>query len=388
MSVAEDYYDLLGVSKTATEEELKKAYRKMAVKYHPDKNPGNKTAEENFKKISEAYEILSDKDKRAAYDRYGHAAFDPQQGGTGSGARGGTRSGFRQGFGGFRDPFEVFRQAFGGGGFDDFFGSFGGHSRRGASAGSDLRYDLEVTLLEAFKGIEKTIRYNRHVTCEVCHGSGAEKGSSRSACSMCRGSGYVMTSQGFMTIQQACPRCHGQGVMIEKPCSHCYGEGRVVKQTTTKVKIPSGVDSGMQLRLADFGEAGEQGNSSGDLFIVVQVKEDKYFERHDHDLHCRISVPFALAALGGEMNVDTIDGQAVLQIPSGTQPESILRIRGQGMPILNQKDSRGDQLIHIAIEVPKKLTTEQREKLEAFARACEPRSKSSFFDRLRGSFGL
>jgi molecular chaperone DnaJ len=385
MSSSEDYYNLLGVSKNATDEELKKAYRKMAVKYHPDKNPGDKSAEEKFKKISEAYEILHDGQKRAAYDRYGHAAFEP---GGASAAHGRAQGGFHQGFGGFTDPFEIFREAFGGG-FNDFFG--GGRSRRSAShasTGADLRYDLEITLLEAFKGVEKTIRYNRHVTCSVCHGSGAEKGSSRNTCSTCRGSGFVMTSQGFMTIQQTCPRCQGQGVMIEKPCSHCYGEGRVVEQTTTKVKIPAGVDTGMQLRLAGFGGAGEQSGNSGNLYVIIQVKEDKHFERHGHDLHCRISVPFTLAALGGEMNLDTIDGQAILKIPAGTQPESILRVRGQGMPILNQAGSRGDQLVHVAIEVPKRLTHEQREKLEAFAHACEPRSKGSFFDRLRGSFGL
>lgn len=388
MSAAEDYYGLLGVSKTATEDELKKAYRKMAVKYHPDKNPGDKTAEEKFKKISAAYEVLHDPSKRAAYDRYGAAAFDPQSGGMGGAARGGFQGNFSQGFGGFSDPFDIFREVFGGG-IGEFFG--GGRSRRSgsrSSSGADLRYDLEITLLEAFKGVEKTLNYHRHVSCAHCHGSGADKGSSRSTCTSCRGSGYVTTSQGFMTIQQGCPRCQGQGVVIERPCPHCYGEGRVVESTTTKVRVPAGVDSGMQLRLTGFGEAGEQGGAAGHLYVRVEVKEDKRFERHGNDLHCRISLSFALLALGGETNIDTIDGQAILKIPAGTQAESVLRVRGQGMPILDQSGAQGDQLVHVAVEVPKKLTHEQREKLEAFAQACSSPSKGSFFDRLRGSFGL
>lgn len=358
-----DYYQLLGVSHDASEADLKKAYRKLAVKYHPDKNPGDTAAEAKFKEISEAYDVLKDADKRAAYDRYGHAAF--KQGGMGSpGGMGGM---------GGHDPFDIFREAFGGGGgggiFEEFFGGGGGQSRGGASHGSDLRYDLEITLEEAAKGVEKEIRYRRPVSCNKCNGSGAEPGSKKVTCPSCGGTGQVSSNRGFISFRQVCPSCQGAGQTIEKPCSGCRGEGRVMDGSTVKVRIPAGVSTGSKLRSAGKGEAGQMGGQAGDLYIIIHVKEHELFERHENDLFCEVPIKFTLAALGGSISVPTLFGKGSLKIPSGTQTGTTFRLREQGIPAL-RGGRKGDLLIRVQVEVPTKLNSDQKAKLEDYAEAC------------------
>ena len=381
----EDYYELLGIARTATEEELKKAYRKKAVQFHPDKNPGNKDSEEMFKKVSEAYEALKDPDKRAAYDRYGHAAF--QQ--TGTGPRG-------SGGGGFHDPFDIFREVFGqqsgggggGGIFDQFFGGEGGGAGSGPGRGSDLRYDLEITLEEAAQGVEKEVSFRKLGHCGHCHGSGAEPGSKRTTCPTCHGAGQVTTSRGFFHVRQACPTCQGAGKRFDKPCAKCHGEGRVNESTKINVRIPAGVDTGSKLRSSGNGEAGVMGGEAGDLYIVVHVKEHDVFERQGDDLFCEIPIKFTLATLGGTIQVPTMQGKATLKIPAGTASGTTFRLKGRGMPQLRTK-AHGDQLIRVQVEVPTDLTDAQRKKLEDFALACgdadEPVAKT-FFDKAKKFF--
>ncbi len=357
-----DLYETLGVARDASADELKKAYRKLAVKYHPDKNPDDAAAEAKFKDISSAYDNLKDPDKRAAYDRYGHAAF---QGGMGGG-----------GGGGGHDPFDMFREAFGGRGgggggggiFDEFFGG-GGQSAGGAAHGSDLRYDLEITLEEAVKGCEKEIRYRRPIECKKCHGEGAEPGSKKVTCSTCGGAGQVSSNRGFISFRQVCPSCQGAGQTIEKPCGNCHGEGREMDTSTVKVRIPGGVSTGSKLRSSGKGEAGQMGGQAGDLYIIVHVKEHELFERHDHDLFCEVPIKFTLAALGGSINVPTLFGKGSLKIPSGTQTGTTFRLRGQGVPHL-RGNGKGDLLIRMQVEVPTKLSGDQKKKLEEYAEAC------------------
>ena len=381
----QDYYELLGVAKGANEEELKKAYRKKAVQFHPDKNPGNKEAEDMFKKVSESYEVLKDPEKRAAYDRYGHAAF--QQGG---GARG--PGGFSGGGGGFHDPFDIFREVFGqqggggGGIFDQFFGGEGNGG--GAGRGSDLRYDLEITLEEAAHGIEKEISFRKLGECTHCRGNGAEPGSKKTTCPTCRGAGQVTTSRGFFHVRQACPTCHGSGQKFEKVCAKCHGEGRVNETAKIKVKIPPGVDTGNKLRSSGNGEAGVMSGEAGDLYIVVHVKEHDVFERQGDDLFCEIPIKFTLATLGGTIQVPTMAGKATLKIPAGTQSGTTFRLKGRGMPHL-RGGSHGDQLIRVQVEVPDSLSAEQRQILEEFARVSgdpdQPMSKG-FFEKAKKFF--
>jgi len=378
----DDYYELLGVEKTATPEELKKAYRKKAVQFHPDKNPGNKESEEMFKKVSHAYEVLSDADKRAAYDRYGAAAFE----GAAAGPRG------PGGMGGFHDPFDIFREVFGqqgggGGIFEEMFGG-GGARRGGGRDGDDLRYDLEITLEEAARGVEKEISFRKNVTCERCDGTGAEPGSKRVTCPTCRGAGQIRRSGGIITFAQTCPTCGGAGTKIEKPCTACRGEGRLPKTTKLHVRIPAGVDTGSRLRSSGNGEAGVGGGQPGDLYIVLTVKEHELFERQGEDLFCEIPIKFTLATLGGTIEVPTLFGKATLKIPTATQSGTTFRLRGKGMPSL-RGGHQGDQLVRVHVEVPQSLNGDQRKLLEEFARisgdAAEPTSKS-FFEKAKKFF--
>jgi len=376
----EDYYELLGVAREVTEEELKKAYRKKAVQYHPDKNPGNKQAEEMFKKVSEAYEVLKDPEKRAAYDRFGHAAF--AQGGGGPRPGGGAA-------GGFHDPFDIFREVFGGGGgsiFEEFFGGGGGSD--GAHEGADLRYDIEVTLEDAARGVEKEISFRKLAPCDHCHGTGAEPGSKRITCPSCRGAGQVTTSRGFFTVRQVCPTCHGNGTRVEKPCHECRGEGRINKTAKLNVRVPPGVDTGSKLRSAGNGEAGVNGGPAGDLYIVIHVKEHEVFERQGDDLFCEIPIKFTLAALGGTIEVPTLSGKASLKIPTGTQSGTTFRLKERGLPGL-RSGQFGDQLVRVQVEVPTHLTADQRKKLEDFALASgdadEPVGRS-FFEKAKKFF--
>lgn len=380
--VKEDYYELLGVNRQASADEIKKSYRKLAVKYHPDKNPGNKEAEEMFKKISEAYEVLKDENKRAAYDRYGHAAFQQGAGPSSGGA------------GGFHDPFDIFREVFGGGGggggggiFDEFFGGGGGGG--GAQGGGDLRYDLEIGLEEAAGGVEKEISFRKPVTCDSCRGSGAESGSQSVRCGTCQGTGQVTSSRGFFTFRQSCPHCGGAGMRIEKPCRRCSGEGRINATTKINVRIPAGVDTGSKLRSAGNGEAGAMGAPSGDLYIVIHVADHEIFERQADDLFCEIPIKFTLATLGGTIQVPTLFGRATLKIPPATQSGTTFRLKGKGMPNLRGGYS-GDQLIRVHVEVPTSLKADQRKALEEFAVVCgdadEPVAKS-FLDKAKRFFG-
>ena len=355
----QDYYEILGVSREADADKLKKAYRKLAVKYHPDKNPGDKAAEEKFKEASQAYEVLKDQEKRAAYDRFGHAAFQP--GGAYAGAGGGGGSG------GFHDPFDIFREVFGGGSgggtagggiFDDIFGGGGRRGRSqegGAAGGHDLRYDLEITLREAAQGADREIKYRRPVACGSCSGSGAADGSGLDSCSTCGGLGQVSSSRGFISFQQTCPDCRGSGVQIKNPCRDCDGEGRVTQTSKVKVKVPAGVDNGSRLRSQGNGEAGVMGGPSGDLYVMIHIKEHEIFERHGDDLFCEIPIKYTLATLGGSVQVPTLSGKVNLKIPASTQSNQLFKLRGHGLPNL-RSGRRGNQLIRVTIDVPKKLT--------------------------------
>jgi molecular chaperone DnaJ len=375
----EDYYELLGVERNASAEELKKAYRKKAVQHHPDKNPGSKQAEEMFKKISEAYDVLQDAEKRAAYDRFGHAAFQ----GPGAGARGPA------GAGGFHDPFDIFREVFGQGGggiFEEMFG--GGGGREQGKDGADLRYDLEITLEEAARGVEKEISFRKLVACERCGGSGAEPGTKRVTCPTCHGAGQIRRSGGIIVFTQACPSCGGTGKKFEKVCTACRGDGRTPKTTKLNLRIPAGVDTGSRLRSAGNGEAGAAGGTAGDLYVVLTVKEHELFERQGDDLFCEIPIKFTLATLGGSIEVPTLFGKGSLKIPPGTQGGTTFRLRDKGMPNL-RGGRQGDQLVRVNVEVPGSLTGEQRRLLEDFARisgdANEPMSRS-FFEKAKKFF--
>ena len=383
----EDYYALLGVEKSASAEEMKKAYRKKAVQFHPDKNPGNKEAEEMFKKVSHAYEVLSDTDKRAAYDRYGSAAFDGSAGGPPRGPGGG-----------FHDPRDIFNEIFGrnaggggggGGIFEEMFGGGGGGGGGdGSRDGADLRYDLEITLEEAARGFEKEISFRKAMACERCDGSGAEPGSRRVTCPTCRGAGQIRRSGGIITFTQTCPTCAGAGTKVEKPCTACRGEGRVAKSTKLNVRIPPGVDTGSRLRSSGNGEAGMAGGNAGDLYIVLSVKEHELFERQGEDLFCEIPIKFTLATLGGPIELPTLFGKGSLKIPPGTQSGTTFRLREKGMPSL-RGGKQGDQLVRVQVEVPQSLSAEQRKILEEFARisgdAAEPTSKG-FFEKAKKFF--
>ena len=372
-----DYYEVLGVGRDASLDEIKKAYRKLAMKYHPDRNPDSKDAEEKFKEAKEAYEILSDGQKRAAYDQYGHAGVDPQAG---------MGGGFGGGGGGFADAF--------GGIFDEIFGGRGGGGGGGRSniyRGADLRYNLEITLEQAAHGTETKIRIPTMEECEVCHGSGAKPGTSASTCSTCHGSGTIHVRQAIFQMQQTCPTCHGSGKEIKEPCIKCRGEGRVKTSKTVEVNIPAGIDDGQRIRLSGEGEPGQHGAPAGDLYVVVQVKAHKTFERNGLDLHCELPVSFATAALGGDVEVPTLDGKVKLSIPSETQTGRRMRVKGKGIKSL-RSSAVGDLYCHVVVETPINLTDRQKELLEEFDkistgldRSQTPRQKS-FFDKVRDIF--
>ena len=346
-----DYYEILGVERSASDEKIKKAYRKLALKFHPDKNPGDKAAEEQFKEIGEAYEVLSEPQKRAAYDQYGHAAFDPRM-------RGG------RGAGGFHDPFEIFREVFSGNSiFEEFFGGHQDPSH--VQRGDDLRYDLEISLEEAALGCEKKISITRNLRCNTCTGSGMEPGSKTRTCPTCGGHGVVLTSRGFISLRQTCQHCAGSGVILEKPCKTCHGEGRREQHSDISLRIPAGVDTGSRLRSAGNGEAGFRGGPPGDLYVILHIKPHEIFQRDGDDLLCEAAISFVQAALGSDIEVPTLDGKAVIKIPAGTQPGAAFRVKGKGVKNL-QGYGHGDLHVRIQVQVPTNLTAEQKVKLREF----------------------
>lgn len=369
-----DYYDVLGVERGADEKAIKRAYKKLAMQYHPDRTKGDKAKEEKFKEIQEAYEILGDKEKRAAYDQYGHAAFE--QGGMGGGGFGGGFSG--------ADFGDIFGDMFG-----DIFGG-GGRGRQRVVRGEDLRYDIQITLEEAVKGTTKDIQINTLAHCDSCDGSGAEKGSKVETCPSCHGSGRVRRQQGFFVTEAVCPTCHGSGKKIEKPCKSCHGEGRVHKKKNLSVKIPAGVDTGNQLRLSGEGAAGENGAPAGDLYVVIHVKEHHIFERDGNNLYCEVPISFSMAALGGEIEVPTLDGKVKLKIPAETQTGKLFRMRGKGVTSTRSGYS-GDLICRVVIETPVNLNKEQKELLEKLEESLKgqkshsPKS-SSFLDGVKKFF--
>jgi len=368
-----DYYEVLGVNRDADEEAVKKAYRRLAMKYHPDRNPDNPKAEELFKEAKEAYEVLCDAAKRAAYDRYGHAGVDPQAGMAGA-----------AGFGGFADAFGDI--------FSDIFGQArGGGGRASVFRGADLRYNLEVTLEQAAHGTETRIRIPTHEACDTCGGSGAKPGTKPRTCSMCNGHGQVRMQQGFFSLQQTCPTCHGSGKVIPEPCPTCHGAGRVKKQKTLSVRIPQGVDEGDRIRLAGEGESGVNGGPTGDLYVQIQVKAHPVFQRDHDDLHCEMPISFTTAALGGDIEIPTLDGSAKIKVPSETQSGKIFRLRGKGIKGVRSRDP-GDLLCHVMVETPVNLTERQRELLREFETISQkdrdrhnPRAKS-WMDKVKEFF--
>lgn len=362
MSEKQDYYDTLGVAKNASDADIKKAYKRLAGKYHPDRNPGDETAEQKFKQAKEAYEILSDSRKRSAYDQFGHAGVDPSMGGHPGGG-----GGFGGGFG---DVNDIFGDIFG----DIFTGGRGGGGRPAQQRGDDLAYQVELSLEDVLKGIEKQIDIPLMTKCEPCKGEGAKPGSKPTECSTCHGQGQIHIQQGFLAIQQTCPACHGQGKVISDPCSSCHGEGRVRKQSHFSVKIPAGVKQGDRMRLSGKGDAGHRGGPAGDLYIQIRVKPHEIFERNGDDLHCDVPVDFVTTALGGEIDVPTLQGQVKLKIPAETQSGSTFRLRGKGIQSARSSKA-GDLLCKIRTETPVKLNTEQKQLLRKFQEGLQKNSK-------------
>src|SRR5271167_2997502 len=369
MSTKRCYYETLEVERTADDSKLKAAFRKLAMKCHPDKNPGDATSEVRFKEINEAYEVLKDGDKRAAYDRFGHAAFEQGGGGPGFGA-------------GFASSFSDI--------FEDLFGMANQRARGGRERGADLRYNMEITLEEAFQGKTAQIEIPVSVTCESCSGIGAKAGTKPKTCSMCGGAGRVRQAQGFFTLERTCPGCQGRGQMIEDPCPSCAGQGRVTRERTLSVNIPQGVEDGTRIRLAGEGEAGFRGGPSGDLYIFLSLATHQFFQRDGADLHCRVPISMVTAALGGEFEVPTIDkGKTKVKIPSGTQSNRRFRIASKGMPVLRSRQT-GDMYVQIVVETPQNLTRKQQELLAEFEKlssgATQPEA-AGFFTKVKDFFG-
>ena len=373
-----DFYEILGVSKTASDDEIKKAYRKLAMKYHPDRNQGDaaKAAEEKFKEVKEAYEMLSDAQKRAAYDQYGHAGVDPNM-------RGGPGGG--EGFGGFGEAFgDIFGDIFGG-------GRGGARGGRQVYRGADLSYAMEITLEEAAAGKDSQIRIPSWDDCESCGGSGAKPGTSAKTCSSCHGSGTVQMRQGFFSVQQTCPHCHGSGKIIPEPCTSCHGQGKLKKQKTLEIKIPAGIDDGMRIRSAGNGEPGRNGGPAGDLFIEIRVKRHDLFERDGDDLHVQVPVNMTTAALGGEIEIPTLAGKAAIDIPEGTQHGKQFRLRGKGIKGV-RSSYPGDLYVHVVVETPVKLTEHQRKLIkeldESFRKGGHKHSpnEKGWFEKAREFF--
>jgi len=357
----EDYYEVLGVSKNASDAEIKKAYRRAAQKYHPDRNPDNAEAEEKFKLAKEAYEVLSNGQKRAAYDQFGHAGVDPSMGGRPGGFGGGGAS--------FSDIFgDVFGDIFGGGG--------GGRGGQRVYRGADLRYNLELSLEDAVRGTTVKIRVPTFATCQTCSGSGAKKGTQPTTCTTCGGHGQVRMQQGFFSVQQTCPRCNGTGTIIGDPCTDCHGQGRVKEQKTLSVKVPPGVDTGDRIRLANEGEAGENGGPPGDLYVQIQVKDHAIFKRDDANLYCEVPISFVTAALGGELEVPTLDGRVNLKIPPETQTGKLFRMRGKGVKPVRAA-AVGDLLCRVVVETPVKLNSRQKDLLRELENSMADKGRHS-----------
>jgi len=368
-----DLYEVLGVNRDASDEEIKKAYKKLAMKHHPDRNPDNPKAETMFKEAKEAYEILSDPEKRSAYDRFGHAGVDPSAGGAGGG------------FGAGHPFADAFGDIFG-----DIFGGGGRGRQNGPYRGADLRYNLEIGLEEAARGTETRIQVPAMESCETCKGSGAKPGTQPITCTTCNGQGQVRMQQGFFSIQQTCARCHGSGKMITSPCSPCSGSGRIRRNKTLSVKIPAGIDEGDRIRLNGEGEAGSPGAPRGDLYVVIQIRNHPVFQRQNNDLHCEMPISFTTAALGGEIDIPTLDGHAKLKIPSETQSGQVFRLRGKGIKAL-RSSGHGDLMCHVILETPVKLTDRQKELLREFDSinmkdgSQNPRAKS-WMDKVKAFF--
>jgi molecular chaperone DnaJ len=367
-----DYYEVLGLSKGADEREIKKAYKRLAMKLHPDRTKGDKELEEKFKEVKEAYEVLNDSQKKAAYDQFGHAGVDPNRGHGGAGQ------------GDFGDIFgDVFGDIFGGG--------RRGGGQRAAQRGSDLRYNMELSLEEAVKGVSKEIRVPTLVHCEQCNGSGAKQGSTPTTCGTCHGIGQVQMRQGFFAVQQTCPTCKGRGKVISDPCHKCHGEGRYERSKTLSVKIPAGVDTGDRIRLSGEGEAGEQGAPAGDLYVQVHVREHAIFTREENNLYCEVPISFTLAALGGEIEVPTLDGRVSLKIPAETQTGRMFRMRGKGVKSV-RSHVIGDLICKVIVETPVKLNEDQKQLLRDFEDSCVGKGKThkpkaeGFFDGVKKFF--
>ncbi|WP_111979511.1 molecular chaperone DnaJ [Algibacillus agarilyticus] len=368
-----DLYEVLGVAKDASERDIKKAYKRLAMKYHPDRTQGDKDLEVKFKEVKDAYEVLTDDNMRARYDQYGHAGIDPQQGGFGGGG------------GGAQDFGDIFGDAFG-----DLFGGGGGRGGRQSRAqrGADLRYNLDLSLEEAVKGKSVEIKVPTWVSCDPCSGSGAKKGTQAQTCGTCHGQGQVQMRQGFFAVQQACPTCHGTGKIIKDPCKPCSGQGRVQKSKTLSVKVPAGVDTGDRIRLASEGEAGQFGAPAGDLYVQVNVREHRIFQRDESNLHCEVPIGFTVAALGGEIEVPTLDGKVKLKIPAETQTGRMFRMRGKGVKSV-RGGAVGDLICRVVIETPVNLTDSQKELLEQLGEATTSKHKpkeQGFFDGVKRFF--